>query len=102
MPEIATETTPLSETLVSPHEVSRVIALPPPAKSDPIDVASTGVGNLSVEPKELSLSYDAPPFVPRSVITENKLLAAFKNQVQSSSEFDSGESAGEFSFYGSY
>lgn len=41
--------------------------------------------------RDTSLSYDAPPFVPRSLITETKLLAAFKqNASVSSSEFDSG------------
>jgi hypothetical protein len=96
MPEIATET--------SPNEVRCDVTASTNDVRSVADVRITdvtkAVSALTTEVKtgdlDTSLSYDAPPFVPRSVITETKLLAAFKNQALSSSEFDSGESAGEF------
>ncbi|KAL1448793.1 hypothetical protein WDU94_000053 [Cyamophila willieti] len=82
MPEIATETTSLpsftstSENRAVIEAVSELTLAP----SSGLDAKDAG-----------SLRSDAPPFVPRSVITENKLLAAFKSQTQlSSSDFDSG------------
>ncbi|KAI5692846.1 hypothetical protein M8J75_002205 [Diaphorina citri] len=90
MPEIATET--------SPNEVRCDVTASTNDVRSVADVRITdvtkAVSALTTEVKtgdlDTSLSYDAPPFVPRSVITETKLLAAFKNQVLSSSEFDSG------------
>lgn len=88
MPEIATETTPSAPVL------SQLTSITP---SKTIDITKQTAA-LNLDAIDTSLSYDAPPFIPRSVITENKLLAAFKNPVLSSSDFDSGESAGEFLF----
>lgn len=88
MPEIATETTPSAELTSQITSITHT-------KTDDI---TQQAAQLNLDAKDTSLSYDAAPFIPRSVITENKLLAAFKNPVLSSSDFDSGESAGEFLF----